>query len=148
MTEITANIRKSKRRPPGPRYLIDPRAFILALVSAPLIIGFLFFWLLVPAVAVVMGGPFYLLTATPVMLWWLGRHQPNVLTAAILGFLSNLVVVGVIYLLHLAEVGRGYHDVANIYLVFGSIMAPIWAGFFALLYQSWRRDAFAQPIAA
>ncbi|MEO0774392.1 MAG: hypothetical protein AAFZ04_14580 [Pseudomonadota bacterium] len=144
MTEITAK----KRRNPAPRYLIDPRAFILALVSAPLIIGLLFFWLLVPAVAVVMGGPFYLLTATPVMLWWLGRHQPNFLTAAILGFLSNLAVVGVIYLLHLTEVDRGYHDVARIYFIFGSVMAPIWAGTFALLYQSWRRDAFAQPIAA
>ncbi len=144
MTEITA---KNKRRP-GPRYLIDPRAFIFALIGAPVIIGVLFCWLLVPLIAIVMGGPFYLLTATPVMLWWLGRHQPSFVAAAVLGFLSNLVVVGAVYLLHLAELGPRYDDTARIYLIFGSVFAPVWAGAFALLYQSWRRDAFARPIAA
>ncbi|MEM6587495.1 MAG: hypothetical protein AAF641_03535 [Pseudomonadota bacterium] len=148
MTEITAKNSRLKRKHPGPRYLIDPRAFIFALIGAPLIIGFLFFWLLIPLVAVVMGGPFYLLTATPVMLWWLGRYQPHFGAAALLGFVSNLAVVGVIYLLHLTHPSLRYDNVAEMYFTFGSIFAPIWAGAFALLYQSWRRDAFSQPIAA
>ena len=71
MTEITAKYDGIFWRAarPGPRYLIDPVAFFIALFGAPLLVALLGFWaFFIPIFALVFGGPIYLLLATPALL--------------------------------------------------------------------------------
>lgn len=142
MTEII-----EKREARAKRHLVDPVAFFVALVAAPIVVAGATFWvLLIPVIAVVMGGPIYLATATPLMLWWLGRRAPNTGEIAMLGFAANLVICGGIYLFELVENPRGPGSIAMMYLIFGSIFAPVWAGVFASLYARIRRPFFAQTV--
>ena len=132
---------------PSERHLIDPVMFFVALIGAPLLVTALSFWvMLIPVAALFFGGPVYLITATPVLLWWLSRNAPKVSDIAMIGFSANLAACVVIYLLGEA---MGLHDaeaMARIYLIFGSVFAPLWAGVFAKLYLRLRRPYFAQTI--
>ena len=148
MTEKTAIKKILGVGKPGPRYLIDPRAFIVALIGSPILVTVLLFWLFVPIFALALGGPVYILLATPVMLWWLGRHRPGFWAPAVLGLLSNLAVVGGMYLAILTGFAEELNSFAGFYLIFGSIFAPIWAGVFGILYQAMPRPAFARQIKA
>lgn len=135
------------REPLIQRHLIDPVMFFAALILAPLFVTALTFWiLLIPVMALFMGLPVYLLTATPVLLWWLTRHEPNVIETAALGFTTNLCVCGVIYGYALIEMPHDPMTMPMLYLIFGSIFAPVWAGMFAWLYGKMRRPFFAQTV--
>lgn len=135
------------RKPAFERHLVDPVAFFVALVSAPLVVAGATFWVVgIPVIAVVMGGPLYLVTATPLMLWWLGRNAPETGEIAMLGFAANLVACGAIYLFELVTAPRTPGSLAMMYLIFGSIFAPVWAGVFAHLYKRMRRPFFKQTI--
>lgn len=128
-------------------HLIDPLAFFGALVAAPLLVTLATFWILfIPAFALVMGGPLYLIVATPVLLWWLGRHEPSVVEIGLLAFGANFVVAGGFYLFAMLEGVRQPYILAMFYLIFGSIFAPLWAGVFAWLYRRFRRPFFEQTI--
>ena len=141
MTEITGNIKRTEN------HLIDPLAFFGALVAAPLLVTLATFWILfIPAFALVMGGPIYLIFATPVLLWWLGRREPSVIEIGLLAFAANLAVAGGLYLFVMLEGAREPGFMAMFYLIFGSIFAPLWAGVFAWLYRRLRRPFFEQTI--
>lgn len=141
MTEITGNIAKYER------HLIDPVMFFVAMVLAPLLVTALTFWIFfVPVVALVMGGPFYLIVGIPLMLWWLSRNPPAAGEIAWIGFVANLVIVAGLYLWLLATGARETEGLPLLYLIFGSIFAPIWAWAFGKLYLRLRRPFFEQTI--
>ncbi|MEM8578203.1 MAG: hypothetical protein AAGF60_10155 [Pseudomonadota bacterium] len=85
---------KTLFNPPGPRYRIDPVAFILALVAAPLIVtaltfpigGFSFFVLL-------FGAPLYLVIGTPLLVLHLRRNPGTFRSLMFLGFKAVAVLV-------------------------------------------------------
>lgn len=140
MTEITGNNVASTAR-----HMIDPVMFFLALVLSPLIVTASTFWIFaIPVFALVLGGPVYLITATPVLLWWLSRRDPKVGQIAVLGFVVNLVACGFIWVFQFIDGVRQPGDLALVYLIFGSVFAPVWAGVFASLYRRFRRPFFAQ----
>ncbi len=145
MTEITG--RKIK---PIRRHMIDPISFFLALGLAPIIVTGATFWILfIPVfavVAVVFGGPFYVALATPVLLWWLGRHPPDTVEIAALGFVANLVVSAGVYLFALLIGECDPSSLGMLYLLFGSVFAPLWSAAFAMLYRRMRRPFFAQIV--
>lgn len=141
MSEITVNTAKYER------HMIDPVMFFIAMVLAPLVVTALSFWLLlVPVVALVMGGPVYLLVGTPLLLWWLSRNAPKPGEIAWLGFCSNLLICAGMYLFAMVSGQYNPEAMAMLYLVFGSVFAPIWAWAFGKIYLSLRRPFFAQTV--
>lgn len=141
MTEKTGNTASYER------HLIDPVMFFVAMVLAPLIVTALTFWILfVPVFALLMGGPFYLLAGIPLMLWWLSRHAPKPGEIACLGFCANLVICAGMYLFAIMTRQNDPEGLAVVYLIFGSVFAPLWAWAFGKLYLSWRRPFFAQTV--
>ena len=141
MTEI--NVRSGLTR----RHMIDPVAFFAALVAAPLLVTLLTFWIiLVPVLALAFGGLVYLAMSVPVLLWWLGRHDAETGPIAWLAFGSNLLFSAGIYLYMLLAGVSQPEPLALLYLVFGSVFAPLWAAVFARLYRRWRRPFFMQTV--
>ena len=129
------------------RHMIDPLAFFGALILAPVLVTLLTFWvLLIPVFALVMGGPVYLITAVPVLLWWLGRREPDAGEIMLLAMAVNLAASALIYLYFLARVPNDPVGAAVMYLAFGSIFAPAWAGMFAWLYRRMRRPFFTRTV--
>ena len=60
------------------RYLIDPTAFFAALILAPLLVALLGFWIvLIPVVAVILGGLPYLLVGGPLLANALRKNKPT-----------------------------------------------------------------------
>ena len=138
MTEITG-----KRV----RYMIDPVAFFAALVLAPLTVTALSFWIVfIPVFALVFGGPAYLILGVPALLWWLGRAEPKVGELAVLGFVVNLVATALVWVFMSIEAPYESEWLPRMYLIFGSVFAPVWSGVFARMYLSLRRPFFAQPV--
>ena len=127
--------------------MIDPVAFFAALVAAPLLVTLLTFWIiLVPVLALAFGGLVYLAMSVPVLLWWLGRHDAETGPIAWLAFGSNLLFSAGIYLYMLLAGVSQPEPLALLYLVFGSVFAPLWAAVFARLYRRWRRPFFMQTV--
>jgi hypothetical protein len=134
-------------QPPYPvGYIIDPVAFFIALIAAPLLFTAGTFWILfIPVFALGMGGPLYLLIGTPVLLWYLRRHDGNPNDIAILA----LMAIGVVTLLTVVvasitgnvQIFQG----AIFYFGFGMIFGPAWAYLFGRIYHYLRREFFAKP---
>jgi hypothetical protein len=124
-----------------------PKAFVLALICAPILVGILGAWmLLIPTVAVLLGGPYYLLFGTPVLLWMVTRYPPDARIYACSGFLvqSALTVIFAVP----ATLTTPQHELQLqlIAALFGLVFAPIWAGVFAKLYRRWHRPARLFPV--
>ncbi len=129
------------------RHLIDPVMFFVALILAPVLVTLATFWIfLVPVGALVLGGPFYLIFATPILLLWLSWHAPKPREIAWIGFCANLAVSAGMYLYAIAVRAYDPENMAMMYLYFGSVFAPLWAWAFAKLYLRLRRPFFAQTI--
>jgi len=142
MTEITGN-----KNNPLRRHMIDPVSFFAALALAPIMVTGATFWiLLIPVFALAFGGPFYVAVATPVLLWWLSRHPPKTGEIAALGFAANLVICAGIYLFALLNGERNPSSLAMLYLLFGSVFAPLWSAVFAVLYRRMCRPFFTQIV--
>ncbi len=147
MTEITARQGILSRpwfqmSPSRPTQIIDPLAFVGALLLAPFMIALLFFWvLLIPVFAIPLGAPMYLTLGTPAYLWLLARGQMGQLQFAALGLLLNFIVVAAIAAGSLAS-ASDVEDTVGMYLFFGSFFAPLWSAAFAYLYGRFRRPRF------
>ncbi|MEP1793022.1 hypothetical protein [Parasphingorhabdus sp.] len=134
-------------QPPFPvGYIIDPVAFFIALIAGPLLFTAASFWvMLIPVFALGLGGPLYLAIGTPLLLWYLRRHDGNPNDLAVLA----LMVIGGLGLLAsitaLITQDRDALLGVAFYFGFGIIFAPIWAYFFGRVYQYLRRDFFAKP---
>ena len=131
------------------RYPLDPVAFALALVCAPLIVALLGFWALaIPIFAVLFGGPIYLVFGTPVLLTYLLYRRGSPEGAALLGFLT--VIVGLVGLWLLGTAFGRMQDIEPLLWMggFGLIFGPLWGLTFGLLYNRWRNEQSRQPLPA
>ena len=154
MTEIT-DIKKSPlwpaRQPRTPRpvrYAIDPTAFVIALIGAPLVVTALTFWMaFVPVIALVLGGPVYLAFAIPVLLWDLPRRRPTFGRLALLGLGAVAAFTFVLFVANLVFPEGRFDTLVRVYGIMGAIFAPLWAGTFAPLYRNFRQARFAAPLA-
>ncbi|WP_291730117.1 hypothetical protein [Leisingera sp. F5] len=128
---------------PG-RHLVDPVAFTLAMVGAPLLTGLLGAPLLIPPLAALFGGPIYLLIGVPVMLAHVRRHRPTPGKWALLALKTQLLIFTPIFLLELAT--EGNFDGTSLFLVAGSLFAPVWGAVSGMLYDRLERDFYKQVI--
>lgn len=141
MTEITAS-KKTREI-----WVIDPVAFFIALIGAPLAVAAAGFWAIgIPVFAVVIGGPFYLAVGVPVLLWHLGRHPPEPGRIARLALVSYGLPAGGFLLYLLATGGQPAAQQYALFAAFGLIFAPLWGGVFGIFYLNFRRDLYARPI--
>jgi len=134
-------------QPPYPvGYIIDPVAFFIALIAAPLLFTAGTFWILfIPVFALGMGGPLYLLIGTPVLLWYLRRHdgKPDdiaILALKAIAILAVIIAIGGLVLDEMESLGG-----MVFYFGFGMIFGPAWAYLFGRIYHYLRRDFFAKP---
>ena len=94
---------------------------LILLISAPFAVGY--------------GGVQYLLVGGPILYFYLRRFPPHVGTAAIIGFLVNLIlaVAGLtIAALTPAHLSQQYFQLC---LMFGSFFAPTWSAISIWLYR-------------
>ena len=137
----------ARRRPPRPvRYAVDPTAFVVALIGAPLLVTACTFWIgFIPLIALAMGGPVYLLLAIPVLLWDLPRHEPSFWRITAFGFLAAMSFAALLAIASLF-VGGELRSAVMLYLIMGAIFGPLWAAPFAPIYLAMRRPVFAHDI--
>ncbi len=108
--------------------------FVGALISAPLLIGILFFWVyLIPVFAIVIGGPVYLIVGAPILLWFLPRYGHHPILIAVLAFAANAALLGACYLGAVIWPESELQDFVP-FLMFGLIFAPLWGAAFGVLY--------------
>ena len=131
------------------RYLVDPTAFVLALVGGPVIFTLLTFWLLlVPVFALVIGGLPYLAIGTPLLLVHLRYHPARVggiVKLAVLGLLGGVLVFLALVLLRSDDTWTGFLAAGAMFAVCLPFAAG-WAAAFALLYRAMARDFFTRPL--
>ncbi len=145
MTELmeVLEIPQSAAEPhiPGARYAIDPLAFFFALVSAPIVVALLFFWVVaIPIFALAIGGLPYLIFGTPVLLIYLHYRHGSPEGAAMCATLT--VVAGIILAFAATAIYDERHRLEGI-AVFGGfalIHAAAWGFAFGKLYNRWRSD--------
>ncbi|UOA28163.1 hypothetical protein [Pseudosulfitobacter sp. DSM 107133] len=147
MAEITANNDRIfwHARRTGPRYLIDPVAFFVALFGGPLLVALLGFWALIPVFALVFGGPVYLLLATPALLIHLRFRDGE--TGGIITLAFAVVIGGAAagYVYGLLVPDSEVAIIALFYGGFGLILGPLWAGAFGWIYNRLRSDFSRVP---
>jgi len=144
MTEITGNIRSPFwPHPKGPAHVIDPVAFVLALLGAPLVVTLATFWAFIPIFALIFGAPAYLICGTPALLWYLRRYEARPLA---IGGLAVMVNTATLPILLWTDILPGRQDVNDMLIMFGGfggVFAFLWGLAFGWLYPNFRRGFFA-----
>lgn len=130
-----------------PRRLVDPVAFFVALISAPVALAAGTFWVLgIPVFAILFGAPFYLLLGAPLMAAYLRRAPARAGAFALLGAIANIgtpfVVTAYGHLIQDTQLTQ----MGLFFFGFGAIFAPAWCATFALIYRRLERPFYAQPI--
>lgn len=126
----------------SPRFLVDPVAFFVALVLAPLIVGIILSPIyLVSIIAIGFGGLQYLLIGGPILFLTLTYAEPHAGRLALLAFIVNLAVSWPVAFLF-----PDPETIVALFAFFGSIFAPLWAAAFAKLYRNFRRELYSQPV--
>ncbi|MBM1814210.1 hypothetical protein [Pseudosulfitobacter pseudonitzschiae] len=148
MTEITAKYDGIFWRAarPGPRYLIDPVAFFIALFGAPLLVALLGFWaFFIPIFALVFGGPIYLLLATPALLIHLRfrKGDTNGIITLAFAVVIGSAIAGCAY--GLLVPNSDLAAIALFYGFFGLILGPLWGWAFGWIYNRLRSDFSRVP---
>lgn len=140
-------IQEPPKHIPGARYAIDPVAFAIALIGAPLLVALLFFWiLLIPVFALLFGGIPYLVLGTPVLLIYLHYSHGSPQGAAGLAALTACIA-GVLYTLWLAQKGDHMLQTGIVMLVLTCCLhGAAWGWTFGLIYNHSRSDASRQPL--
>jgi hypothetical protein len=124
MTDTLKNTLWPKAR--AARVPIDPVAFFVALISGPVLVTIVFFWvLLIPVAALMLGGPVYLLIGTPLLLIYLARPSATSTGVAVLAFWANAAMCLVVFVALSIARNDDAPAVLGI-LAFGSIFAPLW----------------------
>lgn len=119
--------------------LIDPVAFALALVLGPALATLVLAWAIVPVFALLMGWPAFVIIGTPILLWWLQHHEVRVRDIALLSFLANAALAGI---LAAYDQANGHTSAVN-YALFGLFFGPLWGAGFADIYRRLRRELYA-----
>ncbi|WP_291734242.1 hypothetical protein [Leisingera sp. F5] len=100
--------------------------------------------LLIPPFAALIGGPLYLVIGIPVMLAYMARNRPTPGKWALLAFKTQLLIFTPIFLLAFAAGGN--FDGTSVFLVFGSLFAPLWGAVSGKIYERLERDFYKQTI--
>lgn len=137
MTEFT----KPNGGERGPRYDINPVAFVAALFLAPLFVTALSFWAIIPVLALPFAAIPYLVIGTPILFCAVGRVEPSFMNYAPLGLQGNLLNLPLgTFVFALREPLQDALTLAIFFTVFGVIFAPLYAGAFGMLYASFHPD--------
>lgn len=120
---------------------VNPWALLLALVAGPIlasigatILMFPFgFAAMIPIYAIMLGGPFYLVIGFPVALW--GLHRFPALPLPLLALLTNIALCIAAMLLFILLGWRTQREMAQFYLAFGSLFAPLWGFATSAIYR-------------
>ena len=128
-----------------PQRIIDPVAFFVALIGAPIVFALFTFWIFfIPVAAIVFGGPAYLVFGTPVMLWVMNRRDPSGFEVIGWALLAVVVMIALMSLLGILTGDKDWFDFALFYGGFGLIFAPCWAATFIGLYRWLCRDFYSR----
>lgn len=133
--------------PEGARYIIDPVAFFVALIGAPLLFTLATFWVLfIPVGALYVGSLPYLVIGTPVLLYHLSRNPARPGDLASLS-IAVCLVLGLAFIALAAVFGHSESATVAFYITLCAIIfAPCWAATFGWLYTKLARDFYTQPI--
>lgn len=143
---------KPLNHPYGQQFKIDPVAFILALIGAPLtvtvalsmplLVKELPTWGLMVVMVLVFGGPIYLLFGTPLLIWKLSQEEPKYSIAIAWAFLVSLGVGAVVMVLSLLGGSDFFFEIALSIVIFGPVFAVSWAAVFIFIYRKLRRPKY------
>lgn len=127
-------------RPVTRPVILDPLAFVLALVGAPILVAFMFFWiLLIPVFAIFYGGPIYLALGVPSLLWYIPRYGISTWRIGFFAVLVNTLGCGAIALaLIFFDAAIDAKGFAWFYWGFGTPVPFVWGFVFALLYPNFQ----------
>jgi hypothetical protein len=129
---------------------LNPVAFAMALVAAPILVTLCTFWIaFIPVFALIFGGPVYLLAGTPVLLVMSLKVPLTPGRCAWAAFLTIVVLTVVVAAANIQMRATPYEGNALVaelggYLMFGAfcaIFATIWAATFGVLYARFCRPA-------
>ncbi|QUJ75600.1 hypothetical protein KDD17_11610 [Sulfitobacter albidus] len=121
------------------------RAFIASLLLPPVVtlgplllvslaIPTLNTLLIVVYVMLVFGGAIYLLIGTPTLIWYLRRQPADPFKTALIALVSLLILIPAAPLFWLFTGDRDAMWISATLMMFGAVLAPLWAAIFALLY--------------
>lgn len=127
------------------QHQIPWKQFSAALISAPLLITavtfpFSFvpqigFIAAIPYLALIMGGPVYLVFGTPILIWHLRRYPPNLLPIMLLSVISLVGLVPIALIIWAVTADNSVMAVLLGYLTYGAVFAAIWSATFTLIYK-------------
>lgn len=144
MTEITGSIRSPFwPQPKSPGHVIDPVAFVLALLGAPLLVTLALCWAIVPVGALFFGAPAYLICGTPALLWYLRRSKPRPIPVGVLAVAVNTATLPILLWTDILPGKQDPGSTLAMFGGFGGIFAFLWGFGFGWLYTQFRRGFFA-----
>ncbi len=125
----------SDHQPQHVRHRIDFGAFFYALIIAPISVAVLGFWiLLIPVMALIIGGLPYLVIGGPIMAIFLQYQKPTIAGFALLGAAGNIAAYAVARMALSAGYITTYASQIDFVFKWGMIFSPIWTGVFAYIY--------------
>ena len=150
MTETT---KVSEEYPIWPRAVVfafdprsvDPVAFVVALIGAPILVGLIGFWAVVPIFAIGFGAPTYLTFGTLFLFLALHSGTDTLDRLALWASIANLASAPAIWVAIRIGWGESADDAwfATQFTVgWGLIFAPLWGLVFGWLYRVFRRDFY------
>lgn len=143
MTEMTGNIRSPLwPKPKDSGHVIDPVAFVLAFLGAPLMVTIAMFWAIVPVGALFFGAPAYLICGTPALLWYLRRFEARPMPVGFFAVAVNTATLPILLWTDILPVRQDVDSTLLMFGGFGGVFAFLWGFAFAWLYPRFRRGFF------
>lgn len=123
-----------------PLPILDPIAFVGALILAPLLVAALFFWIiLIPVAAVFFGALPYLIFGGPVFLWMVTRYPPDFGTFAVGGLLAHALFVICLAAWQMND-SHSANELLGFMALWGLPFSLGWGGAFGMLYARFYRS--------
>lgn len=127
---------------------LEPVAFVLALILAPILFTLCSFWLMfIPVVALVFGGPAYLVVGTPVLLavaLW-APLRPEICAKAAFGSIAVLTLVAFAASLVL-QTQADEAGAILMFAAFAALFATVWGATFGTLYVWFTQPQTETPV--
>ena len=124
---------------------VDPVAFVVALIGAPILVGLIGFWAVVPIFAIGFGAPTYLTFGALFLFLALHSGADTLDRLAFWASIANLASAPAIWAAMHIGWGESADDAwfATQFTVgWGLIFAPLWGLVFGWLYRLFRRDFY------
>ncbi|MEM8632570.1 MAG: hypothetical protein AAGF74_15150 [Pseudomonadota bacterium] len=145
MTEITGSTASWRGllwqgKPRRKVFLIDPVAFVVALLAAPLAVGILGFWAIVPILAIPFGAATYLTFGAAFFAIAITRAPLNDIAFWQIGILAHLASI-IVAPLVFRDMALGIETVP-FFTLMGLLFAPLWALAFGRFYRRLARPFY------